>query len=738
VGREITSIAAVFMGRKSDLLRDTQHLVLALLILLGSLNSVFAQEPAYTIEATPAWVVPVPAFGSSAPVETKSEHGYHDQLSDLQINGIERGNTRVYRAAEYLLTNSFGVENFSDIEISFDPTYQVLSLHELIIKRDNVQINRLDTAQFEVIQSKADDATLVYNGAETLGVAPDDLQVGDAIRFSYTLAGENPLFGGNREFHVNTELWTQLDRQHVRILSASDDPLSRRIRGANVSLAVKDRLGIQEIVFDQRGVAEYITENGVPSWQEAQGIIVFSDMDSWQDVVEWAQPLFELPETAIDEVIQIAESIKQMHGSRDEKIGAALRWVQEEIKYYGAELGTNSHLPSKPETTLMRGFGDSKDKAVLMLAILRELDVDAHAALVNTERGLEAGDYPFRMHAFSHVVVHVEHNGGAHFIDPSRRGQSGALGELYEPNFGRALVLMPGTVDLVEMDDSRSIVQQSVIKELTLPGDWSDLMRTSIDNSADPSERAAGLKVISQKKGLLAEQVRESLAFGGKSLLSESYFDYYQVLFPSISVVDSVKHSDSADNNSTFVERYTIEKFWNFNESVGEHRWLYADEIIGYLDLPTKTENRRQPYELVHPVSIVETWVVPVSDNVRMLLEEGSVENEWISFSKSVDINEVEATITFSYATLKNEVAAGDLGNYVTSVEQVNDQASFYLHHSPALAAATQAVSVPWNTAKIKFWVIFLAMMYFAGWSLHFMKRYRKTMDYYSDENPAP
>jgi hypothetical protein len=385
VGREITSIAAVFMGRKSDLLRDTQHLVLALLILLGSLNSVFAQEPAYTIEATPAWVVPVPAFGSSAPVETKSEHGYHDQLSDLQINGIERGNTRVYRAAEYLLTNSFGVENFSDIEISFDPTYQVLSLHELIIKRDNVQINRLDTAQFEVIQSKADDATLVYNGAETLGVAPDDLQVGDAIRFSYTLAGENPLFGGNREFHVNTELWTQLDRQHVRILSASDDPLSRRIRGANVSLAVKDRLGIQEIVFDQRGVAEYITENGVPSWQEAQGIIVFSDMDSWQDVVEWAQPLFELPETAIDEVIQIAESIKQMHGSRDEKIGAALRWVQEEIKYYGAELGTNSHLPSKPETTLMRGFGDSKDKAVLMLAILRELDVDAHAALVNTE-----------------------------------------------------------------------------------------------------------------------------------------------------------------------------------------------------------------------------------------------------------------------------------------------------------------------------------------------------------------
>jgi hypothetical protein len=372
------------------------------------------------------------------------------------------------------------------------------------------------------------------------------------------------------------------------------------------------------------------------------------------------------------------------------------------------------------------------------MAILRELNVEAHAALVNTQRGLEAGDYPFRIHAFNHVLVHVERNADSHFIDPTRRGQSGALGDLYEPNYGRALVLMPGTVDLIAMDDSRSIIQQSVNKKLTLPGAWSDLMRTSMDNSGDHSERAAGLKVISQKQGLLAEQVRESLEFGGESFLSKTYLDYYQVLFPSISVLDSVKFSDKADNNSTFVESYAIDDFWNFNEKVGEHRWLYADEIIAYLDLPEKTENRKRPYELIHPVSITETWVIPISDNVRMHLEEAAVENEWISFSKTVSISEEDATFTFVYATLANEVAARDLDRYVASVEQINDQASFYLQHSPALAAATKAMPVPWNTAKIKFWVIFFAMIYFTGWWLHFMKKYRKTIDYYSDKNSAP
>ncbi|MDB4222502.1 DUF3857 domain-containing protein [Granulosicoccus sp.] len=718
----------------------TQHLVLALFVVLASLNSAWANEPVYTIDPIPSWVTPVPAFDPSLPNGVDSEHGYHDRLSDLQINGIERGNTRIFSAVEFSLTNSVGVENFSDIEISFDPNYQTLSLHELVIERDKVLINKLDSASFDIIQSEFDSAALFYDGTQILRTELDDVQVGDTIRYSYTLAGENPVFAGFREFHVNTELWTQLDRQYVRLLSASNDPLSRRIRGADVSLAVKDRLGIQEMVIDQRGVNKFKTETGAPSWHEAQGTLVFSDMDSWQDVVEWAQPLFQLPSVVTAEVTQIANTIKQSHSSRDEQIGAALRWVQDEINYESVEFGANSQWPSTPKATLARGFGDSKDKAVLSMAILRELDVEAHAALVNTQRGLEAGDYPFRLRAFNHVLVHVQRNGESHFIDPSRRAQAGALGELYEPNYGRALVIMPTSVGLVIMDDSRSIVQQSVVKELTLPDEWSNLMRTSMNSGVDISGHAAGLKVTSRKQGLLAEQVRDNLENGGEGFLNETYLDYYQVLFPTISSADTVELNDSDGNSSTFVENYTIEEFWNFSETVGEHRWLYADEIIGSLDLPNKTENRKRSYELNHPISITETWLVPVSDNVRMLLDEASVENDWVSFSKTVSISEADkqATITFTYATLTNEVAAPDLDRYVASVEQINDHASFYLQHSAELAAATPALAVPWNTAKIKFWVIFLSTIYFAGWSLHFMKRYRKTIDYYSDEDSAP
>lgn len=731
----IHSDKAAFMGMMFNVLQNIQRFFVALCVVLGVQNSVFADELAYSIEPIPSWVEPVPAFSSALSVSAEPDHGYRDQLSDRQINAIERGNTRVFRAVEYALTNAFGVENFSDIQVSFNPGYQTLRLHELIILRDGVSINKLATVNFNVTRNELDSTRHAYNPTQTVATVLDDLRVGDTIRFSYTLAGDNPMFAGNREFYVNTELWTQLDRQYFRILSPSDEPLNRRIRGADVSLLVKDTLGVQEVVLDQRGVAEYNTENGVPSWRASQGVIVFSDMDNWQDVVAWAQPLFSLPAVASEEVAQVAHSIKQLHVRRDQQIGAALRWVQEQIAHIDVDYSDSVQRPVKPGTTLTRGYADSKGKALLLIAILRQLNIDAYAALVNKQRGLEAGDYPFRLRAFNHVVVQLDYDGSSHFLDPGRRSQGGALGEIYEPNYGRALTLKPDTVGLAPMTDSRSIVQKYVTKELTLPVDEADSATPTVQGNADPSVRAARLKVTSRKRGLLADKLRQSLKTGGPSNLTQAYLEYYQVLFPSITVVDSIAHSDSAGNNSTFVEHYAIAEFWNHADKVGEHRWLYADEIIGYLDLPAKTASRQLPYELTHPVNIEETWVLPISNKVRMHVEEASVENEWVSFSKKLAIDEEknQATITFNYVTLANEVAARDLQLYVAAVEEITDQASFYLEHRPVLAAAQKPVSIPWNTSKIKFWVSFIAMVYLAAWSLRYMKKYRKASEYYSD-----
>lgn len=716
--------------------RNGQQLLGGLVLYFCFQITSLAADAFYAFEQTPEWVKPVATFSSVQTIQD-SDYGLHDLLSDIQINALEKGNTRVYNASEYTVTNEFGIENFSSIEISFDPLYQTLKLHELTIKRDSKLIDQIGTAQFSVIPDSLDTRQLAYDGTLTMNAVLDDVQVGDVIRYAYTISGDNPVYLGNREFRINTELWTPLDRQHVRILASSERPLNRRVRGEQISVAVKDQYGIQEVIYEQRDVRKIESENDVPSWHEARGTVIFSDIESWADVADWGRDLHQLPTQPDTAVVKLADSIRSKHSDKNLQIGAALTWVQANIETVFVDARKNSRRPEAPGTTLKYGFGDSKDKAQLLVAILRELNVDANVAWVNTERGLESGDYPYRLLAFNHALVHISKDGDSHFIDPTRVSQSGALGEVYEPNYGRALVLTPDASSLTTMSDKRSAVRLAVRKELTLPDVGADFIQTSMIDGELVEESVAGLTVVSRKYGLLAEQVRNSLKGGDSGEIERKYLNYYQVLFPSIAALESVTHENSANNLSTSTERYSIEDFWNVDQKVGEHRWLYADEIIAHLDLPKSVEGRQKPYELAHPVDIQETWVVPVSSDIRMYLQEASVENEWLSFTKNAVIDEESgtSTITFNYSTLKYEVEAHELDRYVESVEQINDHASFYLQHAPVLAAAKEPHVFPWNTAKVKFWVVFIGMVYFTGWWLHFMRRYRKSLDYSLDDS---
>ncbi len=721
----------------AQVLKGSKRLLCGLLLWVVQ-SIVWADDIPLLLQSAPSWASPVEAFDPSLQARGNTEYGLHDRLSDLQINATQRGNTQIYNAVEYSLTNMFGVENFSTVEISFDPMYQTLSLHELVVNRNGQLLQKFDSTQFEILASAKTPIELVYDGTLTLSAHIADLRAGDIVRYAYTLSGDNPVYRGSREFYVNTELWTQLERQYVRVLTQADSPLNRRVRGANVSVAVKERRGVQELVIDQRSVATIQSENDVPSWREARGTLVFSDMESWQDVARWALPLYTRPELADDAVVKLANTIRSSNDDENAQIGAALQWVQEQIETVSVDASRNSHLPATPANTLRYGFGDSKDKALLLVALLESLGIESSVALVNTMRGLAAEDYPHRLHAFNHALVHISRQDESHFIDPSRVSQLGAtLGELHEPNYGRALILTPNTVALTTMSDARSATHLVVRKELTLPIQWAEVMRTSMKDQDVRGESAAGLTVVSRKQGLLAEQVRSTLQLGGRQAVDETYLNYYQVLFPSISVVDSVDHQTIENNGSASTERYSIDDFWHVDDKVGEHRWLYADDVISYLTVPKKRENRRQAYELLHPVSVEETWIVPVSSSVRMYLQEETIENEWVSFSKKAVIDEQQnlATITFTYATRSNEVAARDLDVYVKSVEKITDHASFYLQHAPVLAAANELPELPWNTAKVKFWTIFIGMIYFTGWWLHFMRRYRKTVTYYEDES---
>ena len=76
-------------------------------------------------------------------------------------------------------------------------------------------------------------------------------------------------------------------------------------------------------------------------------------------------------------------------------------------RYVGLEFGIHGYKPYKVTQVLARRFGDCKDKAALMIALLREVGVPAELVLVRTRRGGHLDTEPASLAIFDHAIVYV-------------------------------------------------------------------------------------------------------------------------------------------------------------------------------------------------------------------------------------------------------------------------------------------------------------------------------------------
>lgn len=92
---------------------------------------------------------------------------------------------------------------------------------------------------------------------------------------------------------------------------------------------------------------------------------------------------------------------------RRQKIRALYDWLIDNTRYVALELGIHALKPYDASSVLHRRFGDCKDKATLLLTMLREAGVDAELALVRTrDRGPLDTKIP-TFADFDHAIVHI-------------------------------------------------------------------------------------------------------------------------------------------------------------------------------------------------------------------------------------------------------------------------------------------------------------------------------------------
>ncbi len=238
----------------------------------------------------------------------------------------------------------------------------------------------------------------------------DGLRAGDVLDVEYTLAdvaSENVMadYFGDFEFIAEASPKRRWDYRLI-------GPRTRRFffnepRLAGLKKTVAPQGDEVMYAFSATDIAKVEAQPSMPGWAEVAPYIHVSTYKTWQDVGRWWWNLAADQLAADADLRRVARETTAGLASDEDKVRALHSFVIASTRYVGLEFGIHGYKPYKVTQVLARRFGDCKDKASLLHALLREVGVESELVLVRTRRGGRIDPVPASLAVFDHAIVYV-------------------------------------------------------------------------------------------------------------------------------------------------------------------------------------------------------------------------------------------------------------------------------------------------------------------------------------------
>jgi transglutaminase-like putative cysteine protease len=648
----------MFAGKRAGAAR----LVLA----AGLLAAAAAQAADYRIGPTPAWVRPVPLAALPHPQADAANvaYGLRYDLIDDQVRLAPDKRGRYHHEISEAVTDK-GIDALSHHEIAFDASWEKLTLVQLDVIRDGKRVSRLREAQVKVLQRERDLESRIYDGRKSVMLDLPDVRVGDIVEFAYARSGMNPVFHGHHASDFDMQWEVPVAHVHRRLSTAAGLGVHVASLSGAPAPQVSQSEGFDERTWDLHDVPALRMEASVPGSYNPYPWIEWSDFASWADVARWAERLYAVPARLSPGLQSAVDGVARQAAGDDERIVAALRLVQQQVRYLGVEIGAGTHAPSAPDVVWARRWGDCKEKALLMVTMLRALGIEASPALVNTGRQEDiARDLP-SAGSFDHVIVRVRHDGRDVWLDPTRAPQQGTLATVTQPDYARALVL-----------DGRSGALATMPAHTVLA--HARDVRIDVD-SRDGFDKPVRYEVRTTYRGFSADMMRDKLGNGEPGELQRSYLNFYAGSYPGIRVAAPFEVQDDPRANTVVVtEHYAVKDFWPDDGQGARQARFHAPEIDNELQAPAEPI-RSMPLALHGPQSVREHLHVrlPLSWPDRKM--DQSVANGAFRLHKSIRVhgNELESDDVLEITA--DQIGASAVAGFTADIGKAQDLLRFSL-----------------------------------------------------------
>lgn len=385
-------------------------------VLLLILTSVLVGNPAYA-QSEQIRRGPAPGWATQSellPVPETIDGPMFVRRQDAEVHLSDQGQAQ-YLSSRIKILQSAALA-LGNISIAWNPQSGAPIVHKIELIREGQVTDVLSQASFEVLRREGQLEEARLDGILTAVLRVPDLRVGDELEIEFTTLVSDPTLRRNQAGFLMVTPSPSPGRYHLGLSWDQGREPKLKMTPDMSAVVVK---GERTVDFRFDNPATISPPKDAPPRYQWQRTVEFTDFADWASISSHFAPLYAKAATLAPNsaVKREAARIAAAHAGPLDRARAALKLVQQDVRYVYVGLNSGNLTPASADETWQRRYGDCKGKTALLLALLGELGIQAEPVLISSggDDGLDQR-LPIPQF-FDHVLVRANIDGAVSWLD---------------------------------------------------------------------------------------------------------------------------------------------------------------------------------------------------------------------------------------------------------------------------------------------------------------------------------
>jgi tetratricopeptide (TPR) repeat protein len=338
-----------------------------------------------------------------------SEEAFVFEQYATRVRFEDDGTGRQETSVRVKVQSDAGVQQLGELNVGYNSANQKVQIEYVRVRKSDGNVLTAGADAVQDLSAPVTREAPVYTDYRLKHISVPGLRPGETLEYKIVTRTEMPLAPGNFWFEYEFE-------KNIIVL---DEQLEVNVPKAR-SIKLKTRPGAEPTITEegdrriyrwtskntQRPTEEELKEKAKKKKPEEEGPAVqLTTFQGWEEVGRWYAGLEKERVAPSPEIRAKADQLIKGRATQLEKIEALYDFVAKNFRYVSLSFGLGRYQPHAAAEVLANQYGDCKDKHTLLAALLEAAGIRAEAALIPSQRKLDA-EVPSPSQ-FDHVITYV-------------------------------------------------------------------------------------------------------------------------------------------------------------------------------------------------------------------------------------------------------------------------------------------------------------------------------------------